>query len=147
MDTPRLKGGACPLRADRHGRGHEARQQSASPACPPKDRYSRIDAARWAHRYGVPFEINRAFLTALGTGTFDYQILTRGAPVARDFDAAMFAAIWSKPQDIGTYSDWPTIPQLYVSGTFVCGCDIVREMHETCEPAEPLASVEKETSS
>jgi hypothetical protein len=43
-----------------------------SPACPPKARYAGIDAARWAHRYGVPFEINQAFLTALGTGTFDH---------------------------------------------------------------------------
>ncbi len=50
-----------------------------SPACPPKARCAGIDAARWAHRYGVPFEINQAFLTALGTGTFDHQILTRGA--------------------------------------------------------------------
>lgn len=30
---------------------------------------------------------------------------------------------------IKTYSDWPTIPQLYVDGTFVGGCDIVLEMH------------------
>jgi 2-hydroxychromene-2-carboxylate isomerase len=79
-----------------------------SPACPPKARYSAIDVARWAHRYGVPFEINQAFLTALGTGTFDHQILTRGALVAQEFDAfapynaAMFAAIWGKPQDIMT---------------------------------------------
>jgi 2-hydroxychromene-2-carboxylate isomerase len=79
-----------------------------SPACPPKARYSAIDVARWAHRYGVPFEINQAFLTALGTGTFDHQILTRGALVAQEFDAfapynaAMFAAIWGKPPDIMT---------------------------------------------
>src|SRR3979411_2088125 len=77
-----------------------------SPACPPKARYAGIDAARWAHRYGVPFEINQAFLTALGTGTFDYQILTRGALVAQElgvfalYNAAMFSAIWGKPQDI-----------------------------------------------
>ena len=29
---------------------------------------------------------------------------------------------------IKAYSDWPTIPQLYVKGEFVGGCDIVREM-------------------
>jgi 2-hydroxychromene-2-carboxylate isomerase len=52
------------------------------PACPPKARYSVIDVARWAHRYGVPFEINQAFLTALGTGTFDYQPPTRGPRIA-----------------------------------------------------------------
>ncbi|MEO0883560.1 MAG: monothiol glutaredoxin, Grx4 family, partial [Pseudomonadota bacterium] len=31
------------------------------------------------------------------------------------------------------YSDWPTIPQLYVKGEFVGGCDIIREMYETGE--------------
>jgi len=31
------------------------------------------------------------------------------------------------------FSDWPTIPQLYVKGEFVGGCDIVREMFETGE--------------
>jgi monothiol glutaredoxin len=31
---------------------------------------------------------------------------------------------------IKTYSDWPTIPQLYVKGEFVGGCDIVKEMFE-----------------
>jgi monothiol glutaredoxin len=39
-------------------------------------------------------------------------------------------------QGIKTYSDWPTIPQLYVNGSFVGGCDIVREMHATGELAE-----------
>jgi monothiol glutaredoxin len=31
-------------------------------------------------------------------------------------------------QGIKDYSDWPTIPQLYVKGEFVGGCDIVTEM-------------------
>lgn len=31
-------------------------------------------------------------------------------------------------QGIKTYSDWPTIPQLYVKGEFIGGCDIVTEM-------------------
>ena len=34
---------------------------------------------------------------------------------------------------IKTFSDWPTIPQLYVKGEFVGGCDIVREMFEQGE--------------
>ncbi len=34
---------------------------------------------------------------------------------------------------IKEYSDWPTIPQLYVKGEFVGGCDIVREMFESGE--------------
>lgn len=36
-------------------------------------------------------------------------------------------------QGIKDFSDWPTIPQLYVRGEFVGGCDIVREMFETGE--------------
>ncbi|HEX9701973.1 MAG TPA: Grx4 family monothiol glutaredoxin [Rhodospirillales bacterium] len=34
---------------------------------------------------------------------------------------------------IKEFSAWPTIPQLYVKGEFVGGCDIVREMYETGE--------------
>ena len=36
-------------------------------------------------------------------------------------------------QGIKEFSDWPTIPQLYVKGKFVGGCDIVKEMYEKKE--------------
>ncbi|OKL45594.1 Grx4 family monothiol glutaredoxin [Pseudovibrio exalbescens] len=36
-------------------------------------------------------------------------------------------------QGIKDFSDWPTIPQLYVKGEFVGGCDIVREMFQSQE--------------
>ena len=36
-------------------------------------------------------------------------------------------------QGIKEYTDWPTIPQLYVKGEFVGGCDIVKEMFEKGE--------------
>lgn len=36
-------------------------------------------------------------------------------------------------QGIKEFSDWPTIPQLYVKGEFVGGCDIIREMYEAGE--------------
>jgi len=36
-------------------------------------------------------------------------------------------------QAIKDYSDWPTVPQLYVKGEFVGGCDIVKEMFEKGE--------------
>ena len=36
-------------------------------------------------------------------------------------------------QGIKEFSSWPTIPQLYVKGEFVGGCDIVREMHGSGE--------------
>lgn len=34
---------------------------------------------------------------------------------------------------IKAFSDWPTIPQLYIKGEFIGGCDIVREMTESGE--------------
>ena len=36
-------------------------------------------------------------------------------------------------QGIKDFSDWPTIPQLYVKGEFIGGCDIVKEMFEQGE--------------
>lgn len=37
-------------------------------------------------------------------------------------------------------SKWPTIPQLYVNGEFLGGCDIVTSMHQSGELAEELAA-------
>jgi len=45
------------------------------------------------------------------------------------FKAVDVLAEPEKREAIKVYSSWPTIPQLYVSGKFVGGCDIVREMH------------------
>ena len=41
-------------------------------------------------------------------------------------------------QGIKEYSDWPTIPQLYVNGEFIGGCDIVMELHNNGELAQIL---------
>lgn len=41
-------------------------------------------------------------------------------------------------QGIKAYSDWPTIPQLYVNGEFVGGSDIMMEMYESGELADVL---------
>jgi len=35
--------------------------------------------------------------------------------------------------EIKVYSDWPTIPQLYIKGEFIGGCDIIKEMYESGE--------------
>ena len=41
-------------------------------------------------------------------------------------------------QGVKDYSDWPTIPQLYIKGEFIGGCDIVKEMFEKGELKEVL---------
>ena len=50
-------------------------------------------------------------------------------------------------QGIKFYSDWPTIPQLYVRGVFIGGRDIVHEMHETGELADLIASLPTDVTS
>ena len=40
--------------------------------------------------------------------------------------------------EIKRYSNWPTVPQLYIKGEFVGGCDIVVEMHKTNKLVELL---------
>jgi monothiol glutaredoxin len=42
---------------------------------------------------------------------------------------------------IKDYANWPTIPQLYVNGEFVGGCDIMRELYESGELQDMLAAV------
>lgn len=54
----------------------------------------------------------------------------------RDIDVLEDAAL---RQGIKDFTEWPTIPQLYVKGEFVGGCDIVREMYESGELAELLS--------
>jgi len=41
-------------------------------------------------------------------------------------------------EGVKKYSQWPTIPQLYVNGEFIGGCDIVTSMHENGELKELL---------
>ena len=43
-------------------------------------------------------------------------------------------------EGIKVYSDWPTIPQLYVKNEFTGGCDIIKEMYENGELANLLES-------
>ena len=43
-------------------------------------------------------------------------------------------------QGIKEYSNWPTIPQLYIDGEFVGGCDIMREMYQSGELQQLLAT-------
>src|SRR5204863_5282089 len=56
---------------------------------------------------------------------------------------APFAAVDILPdprirQELSALSDWPTVPQLFVEGNLVGGCDIVTEMYESGELAELL---------
>jgi monothiol glutaredoxin len=53
------------------------------------------------------------------------------------FETADVLADNAVREGIKRYSNWPTIPQIYVNGKFVGGCDIVHELHERGE-LEPI---------
>ena len=56
------------------------------------------------------------------------------------FKAVDILAEGEKREAIKAFSSWPTIPQLFVDGKFVGGCDIVRELHARGELASLLRS-------
>ncbi|HUK58178.1 MAG TPA: Grx4 family monothiol glutaredoxin [Stellaceae bacterium] len=58
------------------------------------------------------------------------QILTQLGIKFKGIDVLSDPAV---RQGIKDFSSWPTIPQLYVKGEFVGGCDIIREMYEAGE--------------
>ncbi len=64
------------------------------------------------------------------------EILARLGVAFKDVDVLIDPGL---REGIKRFSDWPTIPQLYVKGEFVGGCDIVREMYETGELAALFA--------
>ena len=64
------------------------------------------------------------------------QILTELGVKFKGIDVLSDPAV---RQGIKDFSSWPTIPQLYVKGEFVGGCDIIREMYETGELQDYLS--------
>lgn len=58
------------------------------------------------------------------------EILRRLGVTFRSYDVLQDPAL---REGIKQYANWPTIPQLYVDGEFVGGCDIVRSMYESGE--------------
>jgi len=64
------------------------------------------------------------------------QILTHLGVKFKGIDVLMDPSL---REGIKQFSEWPTIPQLYVDGQFVGGCDIVREMFETGELQQVLS--------
>jgi monothiol glutaredoxin len=86
---------------------------------------------------------NRVFLYMKGTPAFPQcGFSQRVVQILRhygvDFASANVLEDMSIREGIKEYSNWPTIPQLYVGGEFVGGCDILMELHERGELATVL---------
>ncbi len=73
---------------------------------------------------GSPMMPQCGFSAAIAQALTVLEVKFKGIDVLADDDLR---------QGLKEFSSWPTIPQLYVKGEFVGGCDIVREMHESGE--------------
>lgn len=67
------------------------------------------------------------------------EVLRRSGSEFQDVNVLENSAV---RQGIKEFTNWPTIPQLYVHGKFVGGCDIVREMFEKGELSAVLSAKE-----
>ncbi|MBI1369359.1 MAG: Grx4 family monothiol glutaredoxin [Planctomycetes bacterium] len=90
---------------------------------------------------------NRVMLFMKGTPTFP-QCGFSGQVVAilkhhgAQFGACNVLEDMNIRQGIKEFANWPTIPQLYVEGQFIGGCDIVTEMHQNGELKSLLEGAE-----
>ncbi len=73
---------------------------------------------------GSPMMPQCGFSAAVSTLLTNLQVKFKGIDVLQDGEIR---------DGVKAFSNWPTIPQLYVKGEFVGGCDIIREMYENGE--------------
>ncbi len=78
---------------------------------------------------GSPMMPQCGFSAAIAQALTQMEVKFKGIDVLADDELR---------QGIKEFSSWPTIPQLYVKGEFIGGCDIVREMYENGELKELL---------
>jgi monothiol glutaredoxin len=91
-----------------------------------------------ADRIASDIQSNDVVLFMKGTPVFPQcgfsaavvQILTDVGVKFKSFDVLKDPEL---REGVKEFSNWPTIPQLYVKGEFVGGCDIIREMHANNE--------------
>ncbi len=96
-----------------------------------------------ADRIRQEIETNDVVLFMKGTPVFPQcgfsaavvQILTDVGVKFKSVDVLMEPDV---REGIKAFSNWPTVPQLYVKGEFAGGCDIIREMYETGELTQYL---------
>lgn len=71
---------------------------------------------------------------------FSAQVIKILNSYQQDFSVINLLEDFSKKEELKKFSNWPTIPQLYVNQKFIGGCDIVSELHEAHELAEILSA-------
>src|SRR5437764_15479907 len=114
--------------------------ERAGPATPAQGDYSPIRAA-----IEQAIGENRVILFMKGTPEAPACGFSARTVAALQALEARFAAVDVLPdprirQELSAISDWPTIPQLFIDGELVGGCDIVTEMYESGELAQAVSA-------
>jgi monothiol glutaredoxin len=100
------------------------------------DTIERIQSAIERNRIVIFMKGNRDF-PQCGFSAATVQVFEElGVP----FETVDVLADQEVREAIKVYSNWPTIPQVYLDGKFVGGCDIIRELYETGELRELIDS-------
>jgi monothiol glutaredoxin len=73
---------------------------------------------------GTPMFPQCGFSAAIVSALTQMQVKFKGINVLEDSEIR---------EGVKAFSDWPTIPQMYIKGEFIGGCDIVKEMYEAGE--------------
>ena len=97
------------------------------------DIFKQIDADVKANKIMIFMKGNRSF-PQCGFSAATVQIFNE---LGVDYKTADVLSDPELRDGIKSYSNWPTIPQVYINGKFVGGCDIIRELHENGE-LEPM---------
>ncbi len=97
------------------------------------DILKQIDADVKANKIMIFMKGNRSF-PQCGFSAATVQIFNE---LGVDYKTADVLSDPELRDGIKSYSNWPTIPQVYINGKFVGGCDIIRELHENGE-LEPM---------
>lgn len=109
-----------------------------SPLCPPKLRYSQIDAGRWAQRYELPLGPNKALLNAMKEGHLPNALLSRAGLAAQQMgifekvNEALFNLVWTGMDDLATHE---------ARAQFAADHDIPATLWEVADSAQVVAQL------
>jgi len=101
------------------------------------------DTQNWLETFKQETAGNRVFLYAKGEKGapacgFSNQVMQIFTVLGVDFEVRNVLTDPRIRQELAVWTQWPTIPQVFIAGEFVGGCDIVTEMYENGELQKKL---------
>jgi monothiol glutaredoxin len=101
------------------------------------------DTQNWLETFKQETSENKVFLYAKGEKGapacgFSNQVMQIFGVLGVDYKVRNILADPRIRQELSVWTQWPTIPQVFIDGEFVGGCDILTEMYETGELQKKL---------